>query len=323
MARHEQFNVGDLTVSTLNAVSPFASASVGNQYFIARTTSTSQHTQFSNRYRNTIYSDGTKMFWSDAANGVQLQAAITASLGGFNNYFFTAPGAFTLTTALTLAGKSNSHLIAMNQGDYGRGAPGSSLLTQSGSYVGLIMEAYCEVKGFQFINKNGYAAVSVPNNIWRPTIHHNYFHMVGGSDINIIDASSAQACVSGSIHHNKFSTWVGGVLNAAICVGTGANVSVCDNEILAQATAMVLDYGIYNDSVGGMTADNYVSECGGAGVASYGGTITVAVYTHASGAAIGNRCAVGTGQGLAGGTASHTMVDNRDGLAGGATIIET
>lgn len=301
----------------------FGSLGIGNVYFISRTASAAQAALFAKRYQNTLYGDGTKMLWPDAGNGAQLQAAITASQGGFNNYFVVAPGAFTLTSALTLAGKSNSHLVACNQGDYGVGAPGSSLLQQSGSYVGVIMEAYCELVGFQIINKDGYAAVQVPNNIWRPTIHHNYFHMVGGSDINLIDASSAAACVSGSIHHNKFSTWVGGILNSAICVGYGTGVNVSFNQIVASATAMVLDYGIYNDSIGGMTNDNYVSEAGGDGVASNGGTITVGIYTNASGTAINNRIAVGTGQGLAGGTASHSMVDNRDGEAGGAAAIET
>ena len=301
----------------------FGSMGVGNVYFIGRTASAAQHALFSKRYAKTRFGDGTPMYWSDAGDGVQLQAAITASQGGFNNYFVCAPGAYTLTTALTLVGKSNSHLIACNQGDYDVGAPGSSLLQQSGNYVCLKMEAYGEVSGFQFINKNGYAAVEVSAGIWRPTIHHNYFHMVGGSDINLIDASSATACVSGSIHHNKFTTWSGGVLNSAICVGYGTGVSVTHNHIMASASAMVLDYGIYNDSIGGLTAYNIVSEAGGNGVASNGGTVTVAIYINASGTAVGNRCAVGTGQGLAGGTASHTFVDNKDGQAGGATEIET
>jgi len=301
----------------------FGSLGIGNVYFISRTASAAQAALFSKRYVNTKFDDGTKMLWPDAGDGAQMQAAITASQGGFNNYFIVAPGNYNLTAAITLAGKSNSHLIACNQGDYGVGALGSSALTQTGSVVGVIMEAYGELTGFQIINKNGYAAVSVPNNIWRPTVHHNYFHMVGGSDINLIDASGAAACVSGSIHHNKFSTWVGGVLNSAIYVGTGTAVSVSYNEIVALTTAMVLDYGIFNNSVGGMTNDNYVSEGGGNGLATYGGTITVAIQTHASGTAINNRTAVGTGQGLAGGTASHSMVDNRDGQAGGAAAIET
>ena len=301
----------------------FGSMGVGNVYFITRTASAAQHALFSKRYAKTRFDDGTPMQYSDAGDGVQMQAAITASQGGLNNYFIVAPGNYNLVTALTLAGKSNSHLIAANLGDYGVGAPGSAALTQTGSYVGVIMEAYGELMGFQIINKAGYAAVQVPNNIWRPTVHDTYFHMVGGNDINIIDASSDAACVSGSIHRNKFSTWVGGVLNSAICIGLGTAVNVCDNQIIAHVTATVMGYGIYNNSIGGLTARNIVSEAGGDGVATNGGTITVAIYINPSGTAVDNRCAVGTGQGLAGGTAGHTFVDNRDGQAGGATPIET
>lgn len=308
MARREQFEVNALTVNTLNGTAPFASASVGNQYFIARTTSTTQHTRFSNRYSSTIYGDGTKMFWSDAANGVQLQAAITASLGGYNNYFFTAPGAFTLTTALTLAGKSNSHLIAMNQGDYGASGPGSSLLQQSGSYVALIMEAYCEVKGFQFINKAGYAAIQVSANIWRPTIHHNCFHMVQGTACNIIDASGAAACSYGHIGFNRFATWVGGNITSAINVGTGTGVDIVGNVITMYNGTM--DYGITQAGAQCIVKDNVISNCGG------GGVVTVAVNIHQYSSAIGNRLAVTAGNGLAGGTAAQSFVDNIDGATG-------
>ena len=305
-------------------VPTFGSLGIGNVYFISRTASSAQSALFTKRYGATRFDDGTRMLWQDAGDGVQMQAAITASQGGFNNYFVVAPGSYQLTAALTLAGKSNSHLIACNQADYGVGTVGSSLLQQTGSYVGVIAEAYNEISGFQFINKAGYAAVDIPTNIWRPTIHHNYFHMVGGSACNIINAHAAGAGYHGSIHHNKFTTWVGGAFTSAIWVGVGqSNVSISYNEITAHQTATVMDWGIYNGSIGGMTNDNYVSEGGGDGVATNGGTITVAIQTHASGAAINNRCAVGTGQGLAGGTASHTMSGNRDGHAGGETNIET
>lgn len=303
-------------------VPTFGSMGVGNVYFISRTASAAQAALFSKRYNATRFDDGTKMLWPDAGDGVQMQAAITASQGGFNNYFVVAPGNYNLTTALTLAGKSNSHLIACNQADYGIGAVGSSALTQTGSVVGVIMEAYCELSGFQIINKNGYAAVSVPTNIWRPTVHHNYFHMVGGTDINIIDATAAAACAHGSIHHNKMTTWFSGVLNAAINV-KGDFSTISHNEIINYTSASVMDYGIYSDGFGAMVNDNMISEAGGDGVATYGGTVTVGIRIHASGTAINNRCAVGTGQGLEGGTGSHTFSGNQDAHAGGETAIET
>ena len=286
----------------------FGSTPIGNLYFIARTTSTSQFTRFSERYQDAKNQDGTPILYSDAANGVQLQTAITNSLGGMNNYFICAPGAFTLTTALTLAGKSNSHLIAMNMGDYGPSGSGSSLIQQSGNYVGLIMEAYCEVSGFQFINKDGYAAIQVPANIWRPTIHHNCFHMVAGSAINVIDASGAAACSYGNISYNRFATWVGGNLTSAINVGTGTGVDIIGNVITQYDGTM--DYGITQAGAQCIVKDNVVSNCGG------GGVVTVAVNIHQYSSAIGNRLSVDAGKALAGGTAANSFVDNMDGATG-------
>ena len=291
----------------------FGGMGIGNTYFISRTASAAQSSLFTKRYGNTRFEDGTPMLYPDAANGVQLQAAITASQGGFNNYFIVAPGPFTLTTALTLAGKSNSHLIACNQGDYGDGAPGSTLLQQSGSYVGLIMEAYCEVSGFQFINLDGYAAISVPANIWRPTIHHNCFHMVAGSAINIVDATGAAACSYGNISHNRFATWVGGNLTSAINVGTGTGVNIIGNIITQYNGTM--DYGIIQAGAQCVVKDNVVSDCGGGGVVTNG----VSIYTYSS--AIGNRLAVPSGYGLAGGASGKTFVDNLDARATAGTDI--
>jgi hypothetical protein len=323
-----------MTISGMYSVAGmpnFANMTVGNVYFVGRKASATQFDMFARKFGKIRYADGSWCFHRDptsesstTADGTGIQEAITGSTGGMNNYIFCAPGSFAMASAaLTLAGKSNTHLIAANLGDYDVGAPGSSLLQQTGAFACLTMNDYCEVMGFQFINKAGYTAITCPANNWRPTIHHNYFHMVGGADTNIIEATASAACTAGSIHHNKMSTWVGGILNAAIAVGYAPHVSVTSNVILASATATVLDYGILNDSIGGLTADNYVSECGGAGVVSNGGTITVAISVDPSGTAINNRTAVGTGQGLAGGTSSHSFVDNRDGQAGGETAIET
>ncbi len=269
------------------------------------------------------YSDGSWAVLTDPGNGTAIQAAINACKGGRSDRIMVGTGNYNLVTALTLAGKSSVHLIGVNGLTMDCGSNGAAALTQTGNYENIIMSPYSEFAGFQVINKNGYSAVTVPVGIWRCNIHHNYFHMVGGSDINLIDCSTSTSNVSGRIAFNKFTTWVGGVLNSAIYVGLGTGIDVIGNQIVASSTAMVLDYGIYNDSIGGMTAHNIVSEAGGSGVATNGGTVTVAIYINASGSAVDNLCAVGTGQGLAGGTASHSFVNNRDGQAGGATPIET
>lgn len=268
-----------------------------------------------------VYPDGSKSVYTDSGNGAGIQAAISACKGGRNDFIIVGTGNYNLTAAITLAGKSSVHLVALNAGGYDVGALGAAALTQTGNYPAVQMEAYGELTGFQIINKNGYNGVYVPAASWRCNIHHNYFHMVGGSDIDIINCAEGNANSYGRIHHNKFTTWVAGVLNSAINKGLGGPVDVCNNEISCH-NGMVMDYGIINESSGGMTNDNDVSESGGDGAVG-GGTITVAVQVLAGACAIGNRCAVGTGQGLAGGTASHSFVDNRDGQAGGATPIET
>ncbi len=294
---------------------------IGNVYYVIPSTKAFKST-FIRDYQCT-YTDGSKAVYIDTGDGAAIQSAITASKGGRNDYILVLTGNYNLTAALTLAGKSSLHLIGVNGLGYDVGSIGAAALTQTGAYANVIMSPYSELAGFQIINKAGYSAVTVAAGIWRCSIHNNYFHMVGGSDINLIDCSSSTANVSGTIYGNKFSTWVGGVLNSAINVGQGTAIDVCYNQIMASSTAMVLDYGIINNSIGGLTAYNIVSECGGDGVASNGGTITVAISVDPSGTAVGNLCAVGTGQGLAGGTAEHSFVNNRDGASGGATPIQT
>jgi len=293
----------------------------GNVYYVVQK-SKAFYGSFLEKYQQT-YEDGSLAVYGDDGDGLGIQEAIDACKGGRSDYILVGTGNYNLAAALTLVGKSSVHLLGVNGLTQDVGSLGAAALTQTGNFENIILEAYGEVAGFQIINKAGYSAVTCAAGKWRPTVHHNYFHMVGGADINLIDWSAANAGVSGRIYKNKFTTWVGGVLNSAINVGAGTGIDVIGNQIMASSTAMVLDYGILNNSIGGLTADNIVSECGGDGVATNGGTITVAVQIATSGTAVNNRCAVGTGQGLAGGTASHTFVDNRDGQAGGETTIET
>lgn len=295
----------------------------GNIYYVWQTSKTAIMADMLDKYSGSKYPDGAAILYRDDGSGDGILAAIAACKGGRSDYVIVGTGNYNLTDDLDLTGKSSVHLIGVNGGGCDVGTLGAAALTQTGNYPCVTMSPYSEVTGFQMINKNGYPAVAVPNNIWRNNIHHNYFHMVGGSAISLIDSSASEANVSGIIAYNKFTTWVGGVLHAAINVGYGTGISVIGNHIIASSTAMVLSYGIINESIGGITADNIVSEAGGNGVVTNGGTITVAIQISTSGTAIGNRCAVGTGQGLAGGTVSHTFVDNRDGQAGGATPIET
>lgn len=306
---------GNFTPELLSGMSPYANASVGNQYFIGRSTAAAQFAGFSSRHSNTTYYDGTPMFYSDPATGAGIQSAITASLGSYNNYFFVAPGTYTLAAELTAAGKSGVHLIAVNGGSMSVGATTSVYLIQGGSFAALRLSANTEVTGFAIKNKASYSAIVVPASIFSTHIHHNYFLMVMGAAINIIDCSASVANKMGRIEFNRFNGEVTGSLTSAINCTSGYAQDVCNNE-LSFHSAGTVDYGIFNDSTGGMTNDNKIS-------GSNGVVITTAIYVSQYGSAIGNRCAVGAGYGIGGGTDEQSFVDNRDGVAGGASAIET
>ena len=242
------------------------------------------------------------------ADQVQINEAIVASKGGTNSYIYVFPGAYSLTEPITMRSRSSMHLLAANGKGFDTGAPGAALLQQTGNYEVVIMEAYGELAGFQIINLDGYSAVTIAANIWRPQIHNNCFHMVAGSAINIIDATGTAAASYGSISHNRFATWVGGNLTSAINVGTGTGVDIIGNTITQYNGTM--DTGIAQAGAQCVVKDNTVSNCGG------GGVVTVAVQLYAYSTAVGNRLSVDAGKALAGGTAANSFVDNMDGATG-------
>ena len=141
--------------------------------------------------------------------------------------------------------------------------------------------------------------------------------MVQGNAINIIDATASGANKMGRIHHNRFYSEVSGILTSCIYIGEGYASDVDHNEISISGSGTVTT-GIVNLTTGGLTNYNIVSEGGGIGSA----VITTAITIDDAGTAIGNRCAVGTGQAFSGGTAEHSFVDNRDGASGGATPVQ-
>jgi len=281
---------------------------VGNIYIVWQTSKTAIMSDMLSKYSDTTYPDGSKVLYQDAGTGDGIAAAITACKGGRNDYIFVGTGNYNLTTALSLSGKSSVHLIGMNGLNFDVSSVGAAALTQTGAYPAITMEAYGEVAGFQIINKAGYPAINAAANIWRMQVHNNCFHMVGGTACSIIDFSAAATNSYGRIFKNRFATWVGGNLTAAINVGTATGCDICENIITYYNGT--LTYGIVSAGAQCVIADNFISDSGG------GGTITTAITIFTYSSAIGNRCAVGAGAALAGGTAAHSFVDNMDGSTG-------
>jgi hypothetical protein len=317
MARHEQFNVNQLQVNTINGRQPNIGLDVGNVYRVLLKSKVFYSQFMALQFQ---YSDGSLALYGDDGDGLGIAAAITACKGGRNDYVIVGTGAYTLTVPLTCAGKSSVHLIAQNGLGRDIGCVGATVLTQSGAYQAVIMEAYGELAGFSIINKTTYSAVTAAIGVVATNIHHNTFKIVGGGATT--DNVSLLLNSYGSVTRNRWFTYSGGVLNSVLYNGEGTGVDVSNNVITASAGA-VYTYGIYCDAISGMVSDNYISESGGDGATTYGGTITNAIKIPAHACAINNRCAVGTGQGLNGGTDEHSFVQNFDAASGGSTALET
>lgn len=292
--------------------------SVGNTYFVIPL-SKAFYTDFVNKYQKR-YSDGSMAVYADSGNGLGIQAAIDAAKGGRNDYIYVLPGSYQLTVALTMAGKSSLHLIALNSQPIKYGGIGAALLQQTGAYENLILETYGEVAGFQFINKAGYSAITMANGKWRANVHNNYFHMVQGTACSIIKGSGS-GFSHGYISNNKFQTWVGGAITSAIAVsGSGlVGVTIDNNLIVNYGGTMDVAISLGNSCVQSVVLDNIISDCGGAGTITNG----IDAGTPTGNVIVGNRIALPTGTGVSGGTTNRTFVDNRDAQAGGATPIET
>ena len=152
-----------------------------------------------------FYSDGSAQLYLDPGTGAGIRNAIAACKGGRGDYIVVGTGAYTLTTAITLAGKSSVHLIGVNGLTCEIGSSGAAALTQTGDFPCIIAEAYCEIAGFQLVNHPAYPAITVPANIWRVNIHNNTIWGGGAGACHYIDASAAAAATHGYICNNRFS----------------------------------------------------------------------------------------------------------------------
>lgn len=251
------------------------------------------------------YSDGSWAVYPDSGNGLGIQAAINACKGGRNDYILVGTGAYNLTVALTLAGKSSVHLIAVNGG-----SGMSTVLNQTGDFPAVQIEMYDEAAGFDIQNHAGYPAIYGPTTAGGVIIRDNTFAVSNAAGpIHIVDLTTGLAGNRATVKDNRFYTW-GGALTLASCIGIGTSTG-CDvlrNRISLHSGTITA--GISNLSAQGITADNIVSSCGG------GSTFTKAIVIVSTGCAIGNRCAVGTTLTLSGGTPDVSYVDNMDGSTG-------
>jgi len=311
-----------------NGVSSFGNVlnlpiDAGNVYWVNNSPTSTKGIEMTKKFGEVRYEDGSMMLHQDNGTGIGILSAIAACVGGRNDYVIVGNGTYTLTAPINLVGKSAVHLLAQGGLTMDVGAPSAVILHQNGAYPTVMMNTNCEVAGFTIENCTGEEAIEIPENLPYTSIHHNLIRWQMAAGINAINCLSNGGSW-GSIDHNKIINWSGTAGGYAIYVGNAATVAVtiAYNDIIAYGNDAVMDGGIVCFGLGGMVKYNNITESGGTG-ANQGGTITVGVTLDAAQCAIGNMCALTATQGLAGGTASVSFVQNFDGAAGGAAAIVT
>jgi hypothetical protein len=254
-----------------------------------------------------------------------IQKALDSCVANRNDYVIIMPSDtnYGLAAALTMSKKS-VHLVCPSGLNSGSLAVGNTArlkqLTAACRIINVSAQA-CEIAGFYLKNYTALSHIGLAAGAHAPNIHNNAFMLVWSGaqkpaiTNNILGTSGDTGCSWGSIERNWFISESGTSITAAIgaveIVAYATGARVCHNEVTI-GDGNIATIGISNQAVKGHTDFNVFSESGGDGVAS-GGTITKCVSVAATGCAIGNIGAVGTGQMLTGGTTLHSYAENYGG----------
>jgi len=296
------------------------SLGIGNVYYVYNSNSTSAGADLLKKYGGARYSDGSAMVYKheSSASAVTtngLKNALAATVEDRNDYVIVlgANSTYYIDEALAL-NKKNVHIICPSGFGYERGATNACRIQQitAATAIFAVSDEAVEIAGFYLKNIDGASAITLAATSYAPNIHHNYFPLIWtASGIGSI-IGTGDGGAWGKIERNTFISQAGGAVTCAAGViqiqasATGCGVNY--NEIIIGDT-QIATIGIANGAVKGQTNFNIFSESGGAGV-SDGGTITKCIAINASGCAIGNIGAVGTGQLLSGGTTLHSYAEN-------------
>lgn len=330
MARHEQFSVGNLTVNTING-SPYPSLpGMGNIYFVVGSGSSS-YDDMCLRYGGLYYEDGSAVLYKhvSSASAVTtdgLATAVSKMVEDRNDYVIVMPANSTYYIDAALAlDKKSMHLVCPAGLGYDIGATNAARIQQitAATACFAVSDASVEVAGFYIKQYADVAAITLAATSYAPNIHHNTFPLIWSSSPVASIVGTGDAGAWGKIERNWFVSQAGGAVTAAIAaidIKANATAAQCNHNMVTIGDTNIATVGISNAAVKGNTNFNIFSECGGNGV-SDGGTITNCISIHASGCAIGNRCAVASGEFATGGTAAHSFCDNLDGRSTSGTDI--
>lgn len=286
------------------------SMGVGNVYRVIKTDEP-YYAQFLNDNQFT-YSDGS------VAVHTTLQSALNATVEGRNDYIIpqSSDSDYDITSVLTMSKKAVHLVCPAGLGPtYGStNACRIEQITASTSIIA-ISDSAIEVAGLYLkpVAAGGCTHIDVAAVSYGLNIHNNLFCLKWKVAPNL----PAIACVGdggawGAVSEwNWFVSMAGNARTCAVIVEVQANATCArvDNNLFTIGDTEIATLCIGNYAVKGNTNYNIFGESGGDGV-SDGGTITKAIAIHASGQAIGNIGAMGTGQLLTGGTTLHSYAEN-------------
>ena len=296
---------------------------VGNVYYVIKS-SEAYYDQFI-ADRQGEYGDGSLIVHSDAGTGDGIQTALDACVANRNDYVVVQPSQadYDLTATLTLSKKA-VHLIC--PGGYGNkvGSTNAARIHMTSDLpLMTISDSSIEVAGLYFKNFSNNSIMQLESASYALNVHNNNFMWTAASTgcVPIVDNQITAAFDGGSwgtFESNWFTNVAGGSATVAKLFrihGNCKNLRIKYNEFTL-SDAITVTVGIDNQAVGGRVNYN-----------DFSGDGTTAVWTNCvnlitKATAIGNRFAVGTGQAFSGGTSDANFSDNRDGLNGGAVMVE-
>jgi len=309
-------------------IMPYGGLGVGNVYYVIHS-SEACYAQFFADY-NVTYSDGTQSVCPDDNGGGQstgIHAALAKTVEGRNDYVIVMPSTSAYNSYYAyLMTKAAVHLIAPAGLGYDVGANYSTRLnTNSGDTEDAVVKISapaCEVAGFRMTSFPDESHIQLTNTAFSPNIHHNTLCLNwGAGTIKAAILGVLAGGAWGKIERNALWSTYGSARTCAEVISIQAEATGCQvnhNEVVIGDTN-IASIAIANYAVKGMTNHNEFSECGGNGVTN-GGTITKCIIVPASGCAMHNTGAVGTGQMVSGGTTLHSFAKNFSAFRTATTI---
>lgn len=302
---------------------------IGNVYYVVKS-SEAYYPDFVERNQVT-YRDGSQAVQADDGAGSGLIRALAATIECRNDYVIVMPSNsdYDLTAALILDKKS-VHLLCPAGMGYSVGASNACRLHQTAAVpVMNLTDAAIEVAGFYLKNYATKGGIILANDVtYGLQVHNNYWAMNLSGATNepmygpLIANTAGAAGAWGTFERNFIQSQAGANATIAAIIRTNSQATgarICKNEIQIGDTNNIATRGILNNSVKGITNDNYLMA---AQTATGAGVFTKGIGIHASGAAIGNKGALAAGDVVVGGTDEVSFVDNSSGVAGGFDGVE-